>query len=77
LILAESEIVSERRPRGVSFVTMKQRHELNGDEQDVATRPTANLASYEPPAIEELGTLLQITAGTGTQHVRDASGASV
>jgi hypothetical protein len=78
LILAESEIVvSESGPRGVSFVTMKERHELKGDEQEVATRPTANAASYEPPAIEELGTLLQITAGTGARAVRDASGASV
>ena len=32
--------------------------------------------SYEPPKIEDLGTLVEMTAGTGTPG-REASGASV
>ena len=32
---------------------------------------------YEPPAITDLGSLMQITAGTGTRRNQDAGGASV
>jgi hypothetical protein len=58
-------------------VTMKRRHEAEGDQHDVAMRPVADGPSYEPPAIEDLGTLLQITAGTGARRTQDPSGTSV
>ena len=32
---------------------------------------------YEPPAIADLGSLMQVTAGTGNLRARDAGGASV
>jgi hypothetical protein len=56
---------------------MKRRHEAEGDQHDVAMRPVADGPSYEPPAIEDLGTLLQITAGTGARRTQDPSGTSV
>ena len=32
---------------------------------------------YEPPAIADLGSLMQITAGTGTRRTNDPAGVSV
>lgn len=58
-------------------MTMKSRHELEGDLRDVTTGPAADAAAYEPPAIEELGTLLQITAGTGARNRNDNGTTSV
>jgi len=58
-------------------VTMKRLHELEGDQPDVTMQPAADVPSYEPPAIEDLGTLLQITAGTGARRTQDPSGTSV
>jgi hypothetical protein len=56
---------------------MKSRHELEGDPRDVTMGPAADAPAYEPPAIEELGTLLQITAGTGARNRNDNGTTSV
>jgi hypothetical protein len=58
-------------------VNMKMRHQLEGDQRDVTIRPAVDVTAYEPPAIEDLGTLLQLTAGTGARRTQDPAGTSV
>jgi hypothetical protein len=45
--------------------------------QEAHTEQGAPRPPYEPPAITDLGSLMQITAGTGSRAAVDAGSASV
>lgn len=50
---------------------------MSTDRPDHEQAKTKPMPGYEPPAIVDLGPLVQVTAGTGTRQISDVGGASV